>query len=197
MDLGYILKLIADPIARAVDYVYAQLFNSPQYVEGAIGSSATIISGTKIFLVVFGFVLNILVLIILFQLMRLRKEEHKRFKERFIKSPHDEVKEVNQKWSDIEGHVSTDRKSDWTIAVIEADKILDDLLRERGLSGEGVGEMLKQLDRNSFRSLDDVWEAHKIRNKIAHESGYELTQRDARKAIEFYGRVFRELGYLN
>jgi hypothetical protein len=65
------------------------------------------------------------------------------------------------------------------------------VLRERGYQGEGVGEMLKGA---SFRTIDLAWDAHRVRNRIAHDgSAFELTEREAKRAFMLYESVFRDL----
>ena len=74
---------------------------------------------------------------------------------------------------------------------MEADNVLLEVLREKGYQGEGVGEMLKNA---SFRTVDLAWDAHKIRNRIAHEgSDFQLTEREAKRAFVLYESVFRDL----
>jgi NAD+--asparagine ADP-ribosyltransferase len=69
--------------------------------------------------------------------------------------------------------------------------MLDEVLRNKGYVGEGVGEMLKSA---SFKTVSLAWDAHKIRNRIAHEgSDFQLTEREAKKAFTLYESVFREL----
>ena len=75
--------------------------------------------------------------------------------------------------------------------------MLTDIVSRMGYSGEGLGEQLKQVEKSDFTTLDKAWEAHKVRNTIAHEGGdFILTQREARRIIGLYEDVFREFHYL-
>lgn len=83
--------------------------------------------------------------------------------------------------------------SEWREAVIEADIMLDDLLTKQGYVGASIGEKLKALDSERFASLQDAWEAHKVRNQIAHEgSAFNLSDTITRRTIARYEAVFRE-----
>lgn len=62
-----------------------------------------------------------------------------------------------------------------------------------GYSGEAIGEKLKQLDSATLPNIEQVWKAHKIRNNIVHDPDYQLTLAEARKAIEVYEKVLRDL----
>lgn len=106
-------------------------------------------------------------------------------------------KEGSSKWRMVLKHMSSKNPSDWKIALIEADTILDALVERAGFPGATLGERLKNADRGVFRSLDFAWEAHKVRNRIAHEgSNFILSERDAKKAISEYEEVFREFDYI-
>ena len=86
----------------------------------------------------------------------------------------------------------------WRQAILEADVMLDDAISSRGYTGDGLGEKMKQVHRSDINSIDDAWEAHKLRNRVAHEgSSYDLTQREAKRGISLYEKVFRELGYIS
>ncbi len=96
---------------------------------------------------------------------------------------------------DMLAHVASDRPNDWKLAIIEADIILDELLKQRGYAGNSLGERLKSISPTQLASLQDAWEAHKIRNRIAHEGAdFVLTHRIAEETIVRYRRVFTEFG---
>jgi len=103
--------------------------------------------------------------------------------------------EHKTKWEVILDHANSDNQAEWKLAIIEADNVLDELLKEIGYGGETLGDRLQSLDGSTFRTLSGAWEAHKLRNTIAHEQGLELSRRDAKKAIKLYEDTFRELGY--
>ncbi len=101
------------------------------------------------------------------------------------------------KWEVVEKHLNSESENDWRLAILEADIMLDQLLRSRGFVGENLGEMLKGSNKGDFQTLDQAWEAHKIRNTIAHEGiNYALSAREARRIIGLFEEVFREFDYI-
>ena len=71
--------------------------------------------------------------------------------------------------------------------------MLDDMLTKQGYDGEGVGEKLKSVESSDFNTLNEAWEAHKVRNQIAHQgSAFDLSDTLARRTIAQYEAVFRE-----
>lgn len=83
-------------------------------------------------------------------------------------------------------------------AVSEADKLVDHVLRQQGLSGETMGERLKAArTRFSDRQVyDGLWRAHKLRNALAHEVGFDLVPSQAQEALSDFERALRTLGAL-
>ena len=103
----------------------------------------------------------------------------------------------NERWEHIQDLVNGTTESDWRFSIIEADTVLEGLLDARDIPGGGIGEKLKNIPPGDLGSMQAAWEAHLVRNRIAHEgSDFELTQRDARRTIQLYEVVFRELGFL-
>lgn len=101
----------------------------------------------------------------------------------------------NNRLQDVVQHIESDNPNDWKLAIIEADIILDDVLKQRGYAGNSLGERLRSISPQSLSSLNDAWEAHKVRNRIAHEGAdFILTKRLASDTIARYERVFVEFG---
>lgn len=106
-----------------------------------------------------------------------------------------EVLEHNPRWEHIESLMREQNASAWREAITEADILLDDALGKAGYRGDTIGEKLKSVDGKDLASLDDAWEAHKVRNQIAHEgSAFDLSDALAHRTIQRYESVFRELG---
>jgi hypothetical protein len=101
------------------------------------------------------------------------------------------------KWEKILTHVDSPNQNDWLLAIIEADIILGEILDKMGYRGESIGEKLKRVEKSDFRTLDSAWEAHKVRNAIAHQgSDFIITQREAKRIISLYKEVFEEFYYI-
>jgi len=103
----------------------------------------------------------------------------------------------NERWQKVLKNVNSENPSDWRFAILESDVMLDELFTKIGYQGVSLGEKLKAATRGDVKNLDAAWEAHKIRNQIAHEGGdYILTQRETKRVIELYAQVFREFKYI-
>jgi len=103
----------------------------------------------------------------------------------------------NKKWKRVVEHVTSDNPSDWRLSILEADILLGEVLEKAGYRGESIGEKLKTAERSDFGTIDQAWEAHKMRNTIAHEgSSYPLNQGEAKRIISLFEEVFREFYYI-
>jgi len=113
----------------------------------------------------------------------------------YTTTTHEHLDDVtdHSRWAHVRQLIETGHESDWRQAIIEADIMLDEILDEQGYTGESVGEKLKQVNPARFRTLQDAWEAHKVRNDIAHQgSAFQLTEHVAHRTIAHYENVFRE-----
>ena len=101
------------------------------------------------------------------------------------------------KWKDIKNKINSDNVEDWKEAIIAADSILDDIFSRIGFKMDGLGEKLKNIEPSDFASLQDVWEAYKIRSRIAREGArFEMSHEEAKSALAQYEKGLKELKYL-
>lgn len=103
----------------------------------------------------------------------------------------------NPRWELIENLVTSTSEADWRVAIIEADVLMEEALEYGGFTGGGVGEMLTNATPQSFKSYQFAWDAHKVRNDIAHEgSNYNLAKEDVIRTIGMYRAVLEEFGVI-
>lgn len=104
---------------------------------------------------------------------------------------------TNKRWQSVLHRIESQNESDWRLAIIESDIILNDMLEKMGYRGDGVAEKLKQIEKSDFNTLDYAWSAHKLRNMIAHSgSEFHLSRREAVEAFEAYKKVFEEFYFI-
>lgn len=85
-------------------------------------------------------------------------------------------------------------KSTWPVAVIEADKLLDTVLKSRKYKGKTMGERLVSA-QHDIKNNDEVWFGHKLRNKVVHEH-IKLNKGDVKAALLGIRRALKDLGAL-
>ncbi len=103
---------------------------------------------------------------------------------------------LQARWEEILKHIESINEGEWKFAVIEADKLVDDLLKSSGYLGETMGEILTNIDKTQLVTLDTLWEAHKTRNRLVHDANYFLRYAEAKRAVKLYEETLKELGAL-
>ena len=127
------------------------------------------------------------------------------FKKLFSLGPHirfglgvQDVADIKRKWMEVEQLIALGKPSNFKTAILEADKILDYVLKLYGYSGQTMGDRMKAIprDKHSRDFFDNMWQAHKLRNEMVHNMGYEVQDFEAKSAIQKFEKVLRELGVL-
>ncbi len=77
-------------------------------------------------------------------------------------------------------------------AVLEADKLLDQALKLKGYTGN-LGEKMKKAN-TLFSDRNGVWNAHKLRNRIAHELNIQVSEKESRYALAQFKKALNDLG---
>jgi hypothetical protein len=102
-----------------------------------------------------------------------------------------------ERWSTIQA-MAAGGGNGLRAAVSEADKLMDQALRQQGLPGETMGDRLKAAKGrfSSYDIYDGIWSAHKLRNALAHEVGFDLVPSQAKEALAQFERALKDLGVL-
>jgi hypothetical protein len=103
-------------------------------------------------------------------------------------------KHVQESWKNVEQHFFEGDENDLKIAIIEADKLLNEALRSAGVFGTQLGDRLKKATPEQVPNLDEVWQAHRLRNQIAHEPDFKLKRDLAERALNIYHMALENLG---
>jgi len=99
---------------------------------------------------------------------------------------------IQKRWQEIQDRLSGGDEASYQLAIIEADKLVDSILQQRGYSGSSMGERLKNLDSDTFPRLEQLWYVHKIRNEIVHSSEYHISAEDAQEILNSYERILND-----
>lgn len=95
------------------------------------------------------------------------------------------------RWFELLARVKT--PEGMILAVIDADKLLDDALKKRHFRGKTMGERLVSAQR-SLSDNDAVWYAHKLRNRLVHEPDVRLKKNEAQQALTGFKKGLHDLG---
>lgn len=151
-----------------------------------------IVSVLKIISIIFSLFFLISIIILIFKIKEnIRKSIEMVFES--IALPDSPKKIDNQQWQSVLSKLENEGESSYKLAVIEADKIFDDLLKRMGYQGDDMGERLKQVSSDQLAHISQVWQAHKIRNRLVHELDFQLKKHEAKQIIEIYQKALNDL----
>ncbi len=68
--------------------------------------------------------------------------------------------------------------------ILEADKVLDEMMRMLGASGSFADKLRSLVPR--LKTSQPLWNAHKLRNRLAHEPGARINVKEAAQALQAY-----------
>lgn len=105
--------------------------------------------------------------------------------------------ERNTRWDRVVELLTSPVPSDWRVGIIEADAMLDSLVTSLGYEGDTLGEKLKSIEKGNFPTIDEAWEAHKVRNRIAHDGvEFQIDEVEKNRIFKLYEKVFSDAGYI-
>jgi uncharacterized membrane protein len=181
-----------------IEYIYFFLYQL--FLGSGEISGRYILSGIVPYSIIISILLAIGVTYCIVRIRELRVEYYAR--ERAILDENKETAQAqgdikNEKWQRVLEHLSSEKEGDWRLAILEADVMLEEMANIMGYQGDTLGEKLRGVEKSDFITIDNAWEAHRIRNRIAHQgSDFSLTEREAKRVIELYKSVFDEFRYI-
>lgn len=102
-------------------------------------------------------------------------------------------KKFKASWAELQKFCKN--KETWPVAILNADKLLDEALIKRKFKGKTMGERLVSA-QNHLSNNDGVWSAHNYSKKIASETITKLKESDVKKSLVDFRQALRDLGAL-
>ena len=99
-----------------------------------------------------------------------------------------------ERWLTISNSITSEVGTQ-QLAIINADKLLDQALKQRGIAGETMGDRMKTA-KDLFSNNGAIWSAHKLRNRIVHEDSSKLNPIVTRKAMSSFKVALKDIGAL-
>ena len=128
-----------------------------------------------------GAILIILILIVLNYLyFKHRKVLNKRY--------------FQNKWKKLQSQCHN--KQTWYLAIIDADKLLDEALTKRHFSGRSTGEKLVSA-QHELSINKQIWSAHNFKKKIVENKITKLNKKETVAALNTFREALSELGAIN
>jgi len=89
-------------------------------------------------------------------------------------------------WENILARLQSDNPSEYKVAVIEADRIVENLIRKLGYKGKNMTEILGEVKPGQIDNLEEIKQSHEVRNRIIHDESFVLDRDTAKKTLAAY-----------
>jgi len=105
-------------------------------------------------------------------------------------------KKMRGRWKQIRKRLSSDNESEYKVAIIEADNVIDEIIKKMTYPGENMGERLGNIPPGQIESLEQLKKAHDIRNRIIHEANFQVNRKFAEEIMGYYESFLKEFEVL-
>ena len=197
MEQVDVTQPLFEPRTLNIDFVFQKIYDiitpifnfiTNPHTWGVIGTISMILSICFIIIIIFSIVR-------LFEIQAHEKKEIDHEINEALKKEQEKNRNENPRWHYILTLTESPNESDWRVAIIEADTMMEELLKKKGVPGDTVAELLEEARSDGYAHIQDAWDAHLVRNQIAHQgSEYPLSQIEARRTMKMYQNFFEELG---
>jgi hypothetical protein len=166
--------------------------------SGSLGNFfANIVSIIVVLIIVAFLAMFCVVIYTRLRMYDLNQKHKEHYDNHFVKPIPPSEQPKNPRWEYIEKLFASANSNDWRIAIIEADTMLDELVQSYNFPGDNLGERLKNASPKVMPTLQSAWEAHKVRNKIAHDgTSFQLSEREAHMTKKHFEFVFSNAGVI-
>ena len=104
---------------------------------------------------------------------------------------------LNKSWQKILIRLGKSDEANMRLALIEADNLFDELLKQMRLPGESMADRLRYIDSSQISNIDEIWRAHKLRNVLVHNHEYQITRNEMEFGVKAYEKALKELEFID
>ena len=100
-------------------------------------------------------------------------------------------------WKKVLKRIKSAEMTDWKLAILECDVLFDEILKHSGIRGADVHERFEQFPSTSVSNYERLLQAHRVRDSVANDAGFILSQEEAMAVVKIYEQTFKELGLIS
>jgi len=200
MEPTAIQSLTSEPLFTPnylnIEYVFSKIvqYAGPVFKFFTNHHTWTVIGTVSMLLTIIFLFIIIFSLVRLIEIQLYDKEEIDHEIHNALLKEKEKERNANPRWHYIQTLIESPNDSDWRVAIIEADSLMEEALKEKGIAGDTVSELLEGAKESGYRSIQDAWDAHLVRNQIAHEgTNFPISQIEGRRVIKMFQNFFEEL----
>lgn len=100
-------------------------------------------------------------------------------------------------WRQIKKRLKSDNETNFKLAILEADRIFDEILKLSGLTGETMDERLKRANEEQVANLEQLKQVHRVASRISSDPDFKVGSKLAHEVIKIYEELFGEYGLVD
>lgn len=103
------------------------------------------------------------------------------------------IRRIAARWKQIKERISGGSESEYKMAILEADDLFIEIMKEKGFQGKTFEDLIGQLAKIKVPGTEAVAESHKIRNSVVYDPNYKITQEEVKKVIGSYEKAIKDI----
>jgi len=102
-------------------------------------------------------------------------------------------KPIGNDWNKIVRRVKTNIETEYKLAVIEADLLLNDVLSRLGYEGKTMDVRLGRVTKGTFSSIESILAADQVYQKLVQGEDYKLDYEETKRLVNIFRQALTEL----
>ena len=103
---------------------------------------------------------------------------------------------MQKRWEKLKARLQSRNEAQYKVAVLEADKIADEILMKVGYPGSNMGERLEGINTSQLEMIAELKKAHEVRNQIVHQADFSIDHKTAEEVIGVYQSMLETLEFI-
>lgn len=136
----------------------------------------------KFIFILISFILFVLIVLLILKIIVSSFTKRKNIFKADSLNPDFNIKKIEKKWLKIENKIKSGVEANYKLAILEAEKVFDSILKEFGY------DFKKKLS-----NVDDLKAADKLKNDIIEDKKLEISKEQAEAIVGFYKKGIEEL----
>lgn len=104
-----------------------------------------------------------------------------------------DLRKIIKRWNRIKKRKETGAEYEYKLALMEAEELFNDVLKDKGFEGKNFEERVQNVEEIQLPNIEEILEAHRIRNSVAHDPNYKLSVEEANKVLGIYERGIKSI----
>ena len=111
----------------------------------------------------------------------------------FVKFKSHETSKFLKEWKKILKKQESGSEAEYKLAIIEADSLLDEVLKRMGHTEETIEEKIKTILSSEIKNIEELKEARKTRSSVVYDPDYELALGKTKETLKIYEEALKNL----